>query len=359
MNSGWEPDDNWHVEERDWYRELMESEDDWIISSPHLDEQTGLYCVTIAKRVYNDSTGEFLGNFGIDFYMDKLIDILGKSFSDSQYAFLVDAKGEVINHPFGKYQMSETDSTNIVNLPYNEVEVNGTDSRIIKDYDDRYKVIISTRNEMSGFSIYVVTDLFNVYGSTLISGTVCLIALITCVILVYILMSNLINLQDRANIKLKESADAAIKADKAKSTFLAQMSHEIRTPINTVLGMNEMILHESSDPRIRDYSTNIQSAGKTLLSLINSILDFSKIEDNKMEIIPVTYNTAVMINDLVTSVAQRAESKGLNLIVDADEKTAVHVKRRRCKDNAGHSQSADKCGKIYRNRQRNAYCQRG
>lgn len=90
-------------------------------------------------------------------------------------------------------------------------------------------------------------------------------------------MSNLINLQNKANKKLKESADAAIKADKAKSDFLAQMSHEIRTPINTVLGMNEMILHESSDTKIREYSANIQSAGKTLLSLINSILDFSKI----------------------------------------------------------------------------------
>ena len=319
MNTGWEPDDDWRVEERDWYKELMASEKSWIISSPYLDEQTGLYCVTFAKRVYNDSTGEFLGNFGIDFYMDKLVDILGSSYSDSQYAFLVDAKGEIINHPFGKYQMSETDSTNIVSLPYNSVEVNGRDSKIIKDYDDRYKVIISTRNEMSGFSIYVVTDLFSVYGSALISGVVCIVALITCVILVYILMSNLINLQNRANIKLKESADAAIEADKAKSDFLAQMSHEIRTPINTVLGMNEMILHESSDPKIRDYSANIHSAGKTLLSLINSILDFSKIEDHKMEIIPVEYNTAVMINDLVASVAQRAENKGLKLIVDADE----------------------------------------
>ena len=151
MNTGWEPDDDWHVEERDWYKDVMASEKGWIISSPYLDEQTGLYCVTFAKRVYNDSTGEFLGNFGIDFYMDKLVDILGSSFSDSQYAFLVDAKGEIINHPFGKYQMSETDSTNIVSLHYNSVEVNGSDIKIIKDYDDSYKVIISSRNEIRDF----------------------------------------------------------------------------------------------------------------------------------------------------------------------------------------------------------------
>ena len=70
MNTGWEPDEDWHVEERDWYKELMASENDWIISSPYLDEQTGFYCVTFAKRVYNETTGEFLGNFGIDFYAE-------------------------------------------------------------------------------------------------------------------------------------------------------------------------------------------------------------------------------------------------------------------------------------------------
>jgi CheY-like chemotaxis protein/anti-sigma regulatory factor (Ser/Thr protein kinase) len=82
--------------------------------------------------------------------------------------------------------------------------------------------------------------------------------------------------------------------------------------------MNEMILRECSDNSIKEYALNIQSAGRTLLSLINSILDFSKIEDGKMEIIPVTYSTASMINDLVTSVAARAADKELKLIVNAD-----------------------------------------
>ena len=163
MNNGWEPDDNWHVEERDWYRDLMNSEQNWLISSPYYDEQTGLYCVTFAERVYNDRTGEFLGNFGIDFYMDKLVDILGDSYGNGKYAFLADARGEIINHPYGKYQMSENSSVNIINLPYNSVAPDGKSVAFIKDYDERYKVVISTRNESSGFVIYVVDSVFDVY----------------------------------------------------------------------------------------------------------------------------------------------------------------------------------------------------
>ncbi len=118
-------------------------------------------------------------------------------------------------------------------------------------------------------------------------------------------------------LRLEKSASEA--ANRAKSTFLAQMSHEIRTPINAVLGMNEMILRESTDPDITEYAENIRGAGRTLLSLINSILDFSKIEDGKMELIPVNYSTAALISDPVNSISNRAAEKGLELIVNADE----------------------------------------
>ena len=123
-------------------------------------------------------------------------------------------------------------------------------------------------------------------------------------------------------LDVTDEVEAAKKleiASRAKSRFLAQMSHEIRTPINAVLGMNEMILRETGENNILEYAGNIDSAGQTLLALINSILDFSKIEDGKMDIVPVQYDTASMINDLVNSVEQRADAKGLDFRVDVDE----------------------------------------
>ncbi|MCR5620133.1 MAG: response regulator [Lachnospiraceae bacterium] len=120
--------------------------------------------------------------------------------------------------------------------------------------------------------------------------------------------------------RLREAADIAIQADKAKSRFLAQMSHEIRTPINAVLGMNEMILRESDNKDILEYAENISASGRNLLYIINSILDFSKIEDGKMEIIPVEYDLASVINNLVNSIKARAEARELELKVVVDRK---------------------------------------
>ena len=134
----------------------------------------------------------------------------------------------------------------------------------------------------------------------------------------YILIAD-VTREKKHSEEMEKAADAARAADKAKSTFLAQMSHEIRTPINTILGMNEIILRESEDKSIIDYSESIQNAGKTLMMLINSILDFSKIEDGKMEIVPVRYSTKEMISNLVSSVIVRAKDKGLEFNVNVDK----------------------------------------
>ncbi len=120
--------------------------------------------------------------------------------------------------------------------------------------------------------------------------------------------------------KLKTELEVARKASEAKSSFLSNMSHEIRTPINAVLGMNEMILRESGDPKIEEYAQNVKNAGNSLLGIVNDILDFSKIEAGKMDITTAEYHLSSVVNDLVNMVSSKAEEKGLELEVNVDEK---------------------------------------
>ena len=119
--------------------------------------------------------------------------------------------------------------------------------------------------------------------------------------------------------ELREQKEIADGANRAKSQFLANMSHEIRTPINAMLGMDEMILRDSSEKEIREYAENIRTSGRTLLTLINDILDFSKVEEGKMEIIPVQYEPGIMTSDIVNMITERVTQKGLQFEVDFDK----------------------------------------
>lgn len=119
----------------------------------------------------------------------------------------------------------------------------------------------------------------------------------------------------------EESGKAAEAANQAKTAFLSMMSHEIRTPINAVIGMNEMILRESSEENILTYAENAHAASLSLLSIINDILDFSKIEAGKMDILPAEYALPSLVNDLVNLVRLRAEEHGLALYVKVDPET--------------------------------------
>ncbi len=318
MNNGWEPDPDKPVQDRPWYRALSSSSEGWIITTPYYDQQTGGYCVTIAKTVLDGKTGEFVGNFGIDFYMESLVNILGGSYSDTGYAFLVDNEGEIVNHPYGKYQMTADTTTNIADLSYGNIATDASSIELISDYDSDSKLLIATRSNSVNFSVYVVKSFMSIFGSFLIYNIICFVSFIICILLVYKTLGNMIRWQDMTNARMKEAADTAIAAGKAKNQFLAQMSHEIRTPINAVLGMNEMILHEATSDAIREYSSNIKSSGRNLLALINSILDFSKIEDGKMEIIPASYELSTMVTNLINSVKERAKAKSLRFITDID-----------------------------------------
>ena len=115
----------------------------------------------------------------------------------------------------------------------------------------------------------------------------------------------------KTNKKLSELKDMAEAANKAKSNFLANMSHEIRTPINTVLGMDEIILREATEVPIKGYAENIREASTTLLSLVNDLLDFSKIECGKMEIIPVEYEVAGVLTEVINMIEIKAVNKRL------------------------------------------------
>ena len=117
---------------------------------------------------------------------------------------------------------------------------------------------------------------------------------------------------------LKKETQRADIANRAKTDFLANMSHEIRTPINSMVGMTEMILRENDQDKIKEYAADVQSATKSLLSIINDILDITKIEAGKMAIVPVEYSLSNLLDEVTGMMDFKAKEKSLDFYVETD-----------------------------------------
>ncbi len=117
---------------------------------------------------------------------------------------------------------------------------------------------------------------------------------------------------------LKEKNIEAQKATKSKTAFLSNMSHEIRTPINSIIGMNEMILRSSGEKETLEYANTIKSASQMLLALVNDTLDFSKIESGKMELVETKYDLSSVIHDIYSIFNIKMDEKGLAFQVEVD-----------------------------------------
>ena len=133
-----------------------------------------------------------------------------------------------------------------------------------------------------------------------------------------------LNRRERAERKIKAAAleiekarQAADKANRAKSEFLASMSHELRTPLNAILGFSEVIhrslLGAPSVSRYREYGGLIHESGLHLLSLINDILDLAKIEARKLDLHEEIVDLEQMLRSVVLMVSDKAQANELDL----------------------------------------------
>ena len=129
-----------------------------------------------------------------------------------------------------------------------------------------------------------------------------------------------IDTEKRRRDRLMNLSERALAANEAKTSFLSKMSQNIRTPIHSMLGMNERIMSECGDEKIRTYSENIKNTGTSLLGLIDDILDISGIETGKSQISIVDYDLSRMIDDLVNMVQAVTDSKNIGFTLDIDSK---------------------------------------
>ena len=112
----------------------------------------------------------------------------------------------------------------------------------------------------------------------------------------------------------------AESANHAKSAFLANISHDIRTPMNAIIGLAELLEHDTLQThKNAEYVRKIKASSQQLLEIINNILDMSKIESGKAVMNMVEFDIQEILKQLEAGFSTQAEANGLTFAITAHE----------------------------------------
>lgn len=315
---GYETDGTIQYVQRPWYKKPIVT-GEICFESPYRDLDTGNYIITVSKAIYTD--GKLQGVMAVDTYANSILTVTDKTtLPDNSYAMLIDDNMGIITHPKKEYLHKDDMYTTLYmfeNGAYGDlIELLENDSmtnRWIRDYDGMERMMFTSQVEKGNLHVIIAIEKSQWEAEYLEMLRIYLVAVILlCLLLGFISVRAF----STALIKPVQKAE---EASKAKTQFLSSMSHEIRTPINAIIGLNDLILRDSKDEQITQYSISIKQAGKTLLAIINNVLNMSKIEAGKLDLQPVEYSMRVMARELSENYKPLADAKSIGFEINVSD----------------------------------------
>ena len=125
-------------------------------------------------------------------------------------------------------------------------------------------------------------------------------------------------LSDNQTRELEAARAEAVRANAAKTEFLARMSHDMRTPLNGIIGMTELALRETDLVALRDYLSQISVSGKYLLGLISDVLDMARIESGNIELKSDIVTLDEFLSDIRSVIMPLCRAKNIRFDLDVD-----------------------------------------
>jgi PAS domain S-box-containing protein len=279
--------------------------------------------VLTSKMPYKDEAGNIIGTFGVSKNISKLIETEAKlRKAEQKYRDIFEQAVEGIfqSSPEGKYIDANPALARIYGYTSTEAllgSLTNIQEQLYVDPSRReeFTRLMNEEGEVHEFE----SEIYRKDGKKIwIAETARSVRDEEGKVLYYEGVVEDISERKHAEAALQYARDAAMESNRLKSVFLANMSHEIRTPMNGIIGMSSLLRQTSLSEEQVNFANTIESSALSLLRLINDILDFSKIESGKMTIENEPFNLAEKVEQTVSLLADNAQKKGLEFILDID-----------------------------------------
>ena len=304
FNGGrWTPAVGYVPSNRPWFQNAPMEKDKVALIPTHLNPHSGEQVVTISLRLSDKKSV-----LAVDLYLKDLLAKVKKS-NLSNMQVIIDKKGTVISHTDitqnGRNYLSadywgsdEEKLARAISFAGKEpfvFNLRGRDYRVFSTLIQGEWYVVRLVEEHSLWKDLHLTILRN-------AG----IALLSYIIFVLLAIA--------AFAKFMK----IVRVNNSKTSFLTSMSREIRSSINGILGMNSIVQKDLHDDNMKEYTNNIQSAGQSVLSLVNDVLDVTKIESGRLSIESMEYEIFTILQECYNENEPKAKAKGLTFHIDCD-----------------------------------------
>lgn len=114
-----------------------------------------------------------------------------------------------------------------------------------------------------------------------------------------------------------------VEADRAKTEFVSTVSHELRTPLTSIKGYTDLLYSGAVGP-VNEHQKRflgiVKNNADRLTALINDLLDISRIETGRIKLNIESVDLREIVQEVVDSLREQIEGKGLRLVVDLPER---------------------------------------
>lgn len=120
--------------------------------------------------------------------------------------------------------------------------------------------------------------------------------------------------------------DAAEKANRMKTEFLANISHELRTPMHGILSFSKFGMNgidQADKNAIRDYFQEIHQCGTRLITLLNDLLDISRLEAKKVVYEKRRLKLSQLTDNIIREFRMLLKAKALSVDMDFHDEREV------------------------------------
>jgi two-component system phosphate regulon sensor histidine kinase PhoR len=120
------------------------------------------------------------------------------------------------------------------------------------------------------------------------------------------------------------------RLERVRQEFLSNVSHELRTPLTAILAFVETLETSAIEDQesAKRFLAIIRKNASRMNTLIGDILELSAIEAGNVEVRAEEVTLAPLVNDVISSLAAKADTRGINLINEVPPTTVFADPRR-------------------------------